>query len=156
MSGAPESAPDPDGQVVSLEVPARAGYVLLARLALSAVCRLTPLPDEDVADLKLAVTEAANALVGGTMEEAAEADHTPPARTGPLRPVPDPAPEGTLIFRFELGEHELLIDIRSDADAATPEDERELSHAIIAATVDEVQTGDGSIRLVKRLVDRSE
>lgn len=159
MSGVPESARDADGQIVALEVPAHPGYVLLARLALSAVCRLTPLPDEDVADLKLAVTEAANVLVGGTMEDGAEAGDRGSERTapsGPLRPVPDPAPEGTLVFRFELREHELLIDIRSDADAATPEDERELSHAIIAATVDEVEAGDGSIRLAKRLVDRSE
>jgi hypothetical protein len=159
MSGAPESARAPEGQVVSLEVPAHPGYVLLARLALSAVCRLTPLPDEDVADLKLAVTEAANMLVGGTMEDAAEADDREPTESasgGLLRPVPDPAPEGTLTFQFELGEHELLIDIGSDAEAATPEDERELSQAIIAATVDEVQAGDASIRVVKRLVDRSE
>ena len=153
-------APDTtDSRDVSLTIPARPDYLVLARLALSAVCRLTPLHDEDVADLKLAVTEAANMLVGGTMEDGVEADDRGSERaapSGPLRPVPDPAPEVSLAFRFELGEHALLIDIRSDADAATPEDERELSHAIIAATVDEVQAGDGSIRLVKRLVDRSE
>ena len=36
---------------------------MLARLALSAVCRLTPLSPEEVADLKLAITEAANDYV---------------------------------------------------------------------------------------------
>ena len=36
---------------------------MLARLALSAVCRLTPLEPAEVADLKLAVTEAATEFV---------------------------------------------------------------------------------------------
>ena len=49
-----------DGREVSLTIPARPDYLVLARLALSAVCRLTPLSPEEVADLKLAITEAAN------------------------------------------------------------------------------------------------
>src|SRR3954453_16141692 len=48
---------------VRLTVPAKPEYIVLTRLALSAVCRLTPLQPEDVADLKLAVTEAATGLV---------------------------------------------------------------------------------------------
>ena len=48
---------------VSLTIPARPDYLVLARLALSAVCRLTPLSPEEVADLKLAITEAANDYV---------------------------------------------------------------------------------------------
>ena len=55
---------------VSLTIPARPDYLVLARLALSAVCRLTPLSPEEVADLKLAITEAANDFV----------DEAPPAR----------------------------------------------------------------------------
>src|ERR671932_478338 len=54
---------------VRLAVPAKPEYIVLTRLALSAVCRLTPLQPEDVADLKLAVTEAATALVGEESEE---------------------------------------------------------------------------------------
>src|SRR3954447_18697333 len=50
---------------VSLTMPAKPEYLVLARLALSAVCRLTPLEPEQVADLKLAVTEAATYLMGG-------------------------------------------------------------------------------------------
>src|SRR5436305_14640299 len=48
---------------VSLTIPARPDHLVLARLALSAVCRLTPLPADEVADPKLAVTEAANDYV---------------------------------------------------------------------------------------------
>ena len=43
-----------------ITIPAKPGYLVLARLALSAVCRLTPLDSTEVADLKLAVTEAGN------------------------------------------------------------------------------------------------
>src|ERR687893_1025397 len=53
----------PDSRDVSLTIPARPDYLVLARLALSAVCRLTPLSPEEVADLKLAITEAANDYV---------------------------------------------------------------------------------------------
>ena len=48
---------------VSLTIPARPDYLVLARLALSAVCRLTSLSPEEIADLKLAITEAANDYV---------------------------------------------------------------------------------------------
>jgi hypothetical protein len=50
---------------VSLTIPAKPDYVVLARLALSAVCRLAPLELEAAADLKLAITEAASFLMGG-------------------------------------------------------------------------------------------
>ncbi|HEY3577494.1 MAG TPA: ATP-binding protein [Gaiellaceae bacterium] len=43
---------------VRLRVPARAEYVALARLALSGLADLVALPDELLADLKLALTEA--------------------------------------------------------------------------------------------------
>ena len=54
---------------VRLKVPAKPEYVVLTRLALSAVCRLTSLEPEDVADLKLAITEAATAFVGESSDE---------------------------------------------------------------------------------------
>ena len=44
--------------VVRLTFPAKADYLLLARLALSGVVRHLRLEDEQLADLKLAVTEA--------------------------------------------------------------------------------------------------
>src|SRR4051794_23448382 len=52
-----------DERDVALTIPARPDYLVLARLALAAVCRLTPLSPEEVADLKLAITEAANDFV---------------------------------------------------------------------------------------------
>jgi len=46
------------GRTVRLRVPARPEYIALARLALSGIAELAPLAEEDVADLKLALTEA--------------------------------------------------------------------------------------------------
>ena len=45
-------------RTVRLRVPARAEYVALARLALSGLADIIALPDELLADLKLALTEA--------------------------------------------------------------------------------------------------
>ena len=45
-------------RTVRLRVPARAEYVALARLALSGLADIVALPEELVADLKLALTEA--------------------------------------------------------------------------------------------------
>ena len=46
--------------VVRLRIPARAEYIILCRLALTGIARLRSLSDELVADLKLALTEAAS------------------------------------------------------------------------------------------------
>jgi serine/threonine-protein kinase RsbW len=58
-----EATAEADSRDVSLTIPARPDYLVLARLALAAVCRLTSLSPEEVADLKLAITEAANDFV---------------------------------------------------------------------------------------------
>ena len=63
---------------------------MLARLALSAVCRLTPLSPEEVADLKLAITEAANDFVDDS------------------RSLED---ESRLNFAFHLLDDRLLMDL---------------------------------------------
>jgi serine/threonine-protein kinase RsbW len=114
---------------VSLTIPARPDYLVLARLALSAVCRLTPLSPEEVADLKLAITEAANDYVDES------------------RPLDD---ESRLSFSFRLGDDRLQMDLDGPPGvlAAT---EQELSRAIIEATVDESTFTSGRTRLVKYL-----
>ena len=45
-------------KVVQLSFPAKPDYLLLARLALAGLARSFPVGDEELADLKLAVTEA--------------------------------------------------------------------------------------------------
>jgi serine/threonine-protein kinase RsbW len=51
---------DGDAITVRLTIPARAEYITLCRLALTGIARLRELSDEVLADLKLALTEAAS------------------------------------------------------------------------------------------------
>lgn len=47
-----------ESRVVRLTIPARPEYITLCRLALTGLARVRPLTDEQLADLKLALTEA--------------------------------------------------------------------------------------------------
>jgi anti-sigma regulatory factor (Ser/Thr protein kinase) len=118
-----------DGRDVSLTIPARPDYLVLARLALSAVCRLTPLSAEEVADLKLAITEAANDFVddGRSLED-----------------------ESRVNFNFRLLDDRLLMELEGPVGPVVAM-EQELSRAIIDATVDECAFGERHTRLVKYL-----
>lgn len=137
LDTAPRGAED---QTVRLDVPARADYVLLARLALSAVSRLTELGDAEVADLKLALTEAAGTFVG---------DADPDAEGVHLRAVGD-LDDATLRFSFVVGGDGLAVQVECEGGEDIRQQDRELSLAIIDATVDEFSSRPGSIRLVKR------
>jgi serine/threonine-protein kinase RsbW len=118
-----------DSRDVSLTIPARPDYLVLARLALSAVCRLTPLSPEEIADLKLAITEAANDYV----DEG--------------RPLED---ESRVNFAFRLADDRLSMELEGP-DTSVSTMEQELSRAIIEATVDECNFTGGRTRLVKYL-----
>ena len=118
-----------EGRDVTLTIPARPDYLVLARLALSAVCRLTALSAEEVADLKLAVTEAANEFVDDS------------------RPYEQ---EGEVHFAFRLGDDRLILELDGPI-AEVSEVEQELGRAIIDATVDQCDFSPGRTRLVKYL-----
>jgi serine/threonine-protein kinase RsbW len=125
--GAPESTTD--SRDVSLTIPARPDYLVLARLALSAVCRLTPLSPEEIADLKLAITEAANDYVDES------------------RPLED---ESRVSFSFRLLDDRLAMELSGPGSSVSAV-EQELSRAIIEATVDECSFASGRTLLVKYL-----
>jgi hypothetical protein len=125
-------------RTVTLAVPAKPDYVVLARLALSAVCRLSPLAPEEVADLKLAITEASNYLMGGERRQSS-------------REEGDDGPVGTLTFKFDLGDDALELCVSGDEMPTVSAEERELSIALIKATVDSYEYGDGLMRLTKQL-----
>jgi hypothetical protein len=124
------------GRTVSLVVPAKPDYVVLARLALSAVCRLSPLAPEEVADLKLAITEASNYLMGGERRMTSREEG---------------AAEGRLEFKFDLGDEMLELCVSGGDMPTHSDEERELSVALIKATVDSYEYGDGLMRLTKTL-----
>jgi len=120
-----------DSREVSLGIPAKPEYLVLVRLALSAVCRLTPLGPDEVADLKLAVTEAATSRVQADQPGDAE---SPELRVG-----------------MRLDEEKLEVTLRGGTPSDVPEDERELSRAIVEATVDHFEEDTESTLLVKHL-----
>jgi len=124
-----------DTHTVSLTMPAKPEYLLLARLALSAMCRLTPLEPEQVADLKLAVTEAATYIMGGERRsEAREGDIASPIH-----------------YTFAIEDDRMLLDVSGEERPTLSEEERQLGRAIIEAVVDENSFEPGVVRLVKNL-----
>lgn len=116
--------PDASSRTVSLTIPPKPDYIVLARLALSAICRLTPLRPDDVADLKLAVSEVATERLAG-------------------------ASDGSVRLAVDLQDDQLVVDLHAAAAPGGAGDP--LSRAIVEATVDEVEYNDSSVRLVKHL-----
>lgn len=116
---------------VSLTVPANPDNLVIARLALSAICRLTRLRSDDVSDLKLAITEAASGML---------------RRNG----------DGEVQFRFAVGDEALEIRIADGNAEAEKLGGDELSEAIVAATVDSYSYENGEVRLLKYLGDPAE
>jgi serine/threonine-protein kinase RsbW len=129
---------------VRLEMPAKAEYLLLGRLALAGMARTVDFDAELLADLKLAVTEAcANAV-----RHAYEAG-------------------GTMTLRFAFDEASVRIDVEdrgSGFEAREVQDwepdalsEDGMGLAIIRAVVDELDIGSGPgghgtrLSLLKRL-----
>ena len=125
-----------DTHTVSLTMPAKPEYLLLARLALSAMCRLTPLEPEQVADLKLAVTEAATYIMGGERRSEAREDED------------DAAP---VHYSFSIEDDRMVLVVSGEERPTISEQERELGRAIVEAVVDEVSFEPGVVRLVKNL-----
>jgi hypothetical protein len=121
-------------RTVMLTIPAKPDYVVLARLALSAVCRLAPLELEAAADLKLAITEAASFLMGGDRRATAREDDAP-----------------QMSFRFDLSDDAIVVKVSGAEQPTISEEERELSKAIIGATADDCTYDDGTMTLTKRL-----
>ena len=124
------------GRTVSLAIPAKPDYVVLARLALSAVCRLSPLAPEEVADLKLAITEASNYLMGGERRAASREETNG---------------SGRLQFQFDLRDDSLELCVSGEEMPTVSAEERELSIALIQATVDSYEYDEGTMRLTKQL-----
>jgi serine/threonine-protein kinase RsbW len=140
-------------QVVSLTIPAEPRWLALCRLVLAGLCRLGPVDDEVLADLKLAVTEACSNSV--------------------RHAYGDDGSSGVVRVRYELSSRAVRVEV-ADAghgfrfDQPVPElrpqpddelREDEMGLAIIHALVDEVDIGAGpdgrgtKIALTKYLSD---
>jgi serine/threonine-protein kinase RsbW len=118
-----------DPVTVRLTIPARAEYITLCRLALTGIARLRELSDELLADLKLALTEAASNSV---------------------RHAYGDADVGVVQISYELFPDKLVIEVVDEGEGFDPvaaEDnvgelsEGGLGIAIIRAIADEVEIG---------------
>ncbi|SRR6266511_291639 len=121
---------DGKGPTVRLTIPARAEYITLCRLALTGIARVRDLSDEVLADLKLALTEAASNSVRHAY---AGDDHA-----------------GVVEISYELLPDRLVIEVTDSGGGFDPSDaygrpedlsEGGLGIAIIRAIADEVEIG---------------
>lgn len=115
------------GVKVRLTIPARAEYITLSRLALTGIARVRDLPEELLADLKLALTEATSNSVRHAYAEDSV---------------------GVVEISYELLDDRLVIEVTDEgagfdpADAEGPPEELSeggLGIAIIRAIADEVE-----------------
>src|SRR3954468_12831142 len=133
-----------DAVAVRLSIPAKPEYISLGRLALTGLSRLRTFPDDVLADLKLALTEAC---------------------TNSVRHAYDGG-EGVVEIVYELHDDRLVVEVSDtgegfDHEIPEPEEDDELSEgglgiAIIRAVADELEiggrNGGGSkLRFVKRI-----
>ena len=117
-----------DAPTVRLTIPARAEYITLCRLALTGIARVRSFSDELLADLKLALTEAASNSVRHAYREG----HA-----------------GAVEISYELLPDRLVIEVTDEGGGFDPTtapplgdlSEGGLGIAIIRAIADEVEIG---------------
>jgi serine/threonine-protein kinase RsbW len=119
-----------NGATVRLRIPARAEYITLCRLALTGIARVRELSDEVLADLKLALTEAAS----NSVRHAYAGNDAP----------------GVVEISYELRADRLVIEVTDDGEGFDPAEaegppeelsEGGLGIAIIRAIADKVEIG---------------
>ena len=123
------TSPNGDAVTVRLTIPARAEYITLCRLALTGIARLRELSDELLADLKLALTEAASNSV---------------------RHAYGDEDAGVVDISYQLFSDRLVIEVTDEGEGFDPAEaegnaaelsEGGLGIAIIRAIADEVEFG---------------
>ena len=130
---------------IRLTIPAKAEYITLGRLALTAIARVRPLSDETLSDLKLALTEAC---------------------TNSVRHAYSEGRSGTVEIIYQLEPDRLIVEVTDDGQGFEPSlvegdgngdlSEGGLGIAIIRAVADEVEidereSGGSRLRFVKFL-----
>ena len=117
-------------RTVRLTIPAKPEYITLSRLALSGLSRVRRLPDETLADLKLALTEACSNSVRHAYDGAG----------------------GHVDISFELRDDRLIVEVADDGTGFEPGTAKDggeelteggLGLAIIRSIADEVEFGGG-------------
>jgi len=122
--------------VVRLSFPAKADYLLLARLALSGVVRSLPVGPELLADLKLAVTEACGNAVRHAYDDVAEGS------VGVAFVVTDDRLE--MIVEDDGSGIDVPVETLVDEEAPREPVDGGMGMAIIRAIVDELEIREGA------------
>ena len=122
--------------VVRLSFPAKADYLLLARLALSGVVRSLPVGPELLADLKLAVTEACGNAVRHAYDDAADGS------VGVAFVVTDDRLE--MIVEDDGSGIDVPVETLVDEEAPREPVDGGMGMAIIRAIVDELEIREGA------------
>ena len=132
-------------RMVRLTIPAKAEYITLGRLALTAIARVRPLSEETLSDIKLALTEACTNSVRHAYREGRA---------------------GTVEILYQIEPDRLVVEVADDGQGFEPADlggrgngdlsEGGLGIAIIRAVADEVEidereSGGSRLRFVKFL-----
>jgi serine/threonine-protein kinase RsbW len=133
-----------DQDAVRLTIPAKAEYIVLGRLALTSFAQLRPFSDEELSDVKLALTEACTNSVRHAYHDAA----------------------GVVEILYELHPDRLIVEVSDSGEGFMPSSDRDsdpeelaeggLGLEIIRAVSDELEieepSGGGSrLRFVKLL-----
>jgi serine/threonine-protein kinase RsbW len=116
-----------DAVTVRLTIPARAEYITLCRLALTGIGRLRELSDELLADLKLALTEAASNSV---------------------RHAYGDQDTGVVEISYELFSDKLVIEVTDEGEGFDP--------LAAVVTGDELSEGGLGIAIIRAIADEVE
>ena len=116
-----------DGPTVRLTIPARPEYITLCRLALTGIARVRQFSDEVLADLKLALTEAASNSVRHAYGEN------------------DP---GVVEISYELHPDRLVIEVTDEGEGFDP--------AASGGPPDELSEGGLGIAIIRAVADEVE
>ncbi|MGH3102647.1 MAG: ATP-binding protein [Gaiellaceae bacterium] len=119
-----------NGRAIRLIIPAKPEYITLVRLALTGLSRLRSLPQETLADLKLALTEACSNSVR----------HAYPGGAGVVEIVYDLQPDRLVIEVADNGEG---FDPQAENNHRGELAEGGLGIAIIRSIADELEIGAG-------------
>jgi serine/threonine-protein kinase RsbW len=114
------------GSAIRLTIPAKAEYITLGRLALTGLSRLRELPQETIADLKLALTEACSNAVRHAY----------------------PGGSGTVEIVYELQPDRLVIVVADDGAGFDP--------GTRATSSDELAEGGLGIAIIRSVADELE
>jgi serine/threonine-protein kinase RsbW len=132
------------GRLVRLMIPAKAEYIMLGRLALTSLSRVRELSDEELSDLKLALTEACTNAVQHAYGNG----------------------DGVVQISYELHRDRFVIEVADNGEGFAPPpasagdiealSEGGLGIAIIRALSDELEIGErrgggSTLRFVKLL-----